>query len=62
MILWVAYDADGLPVAVFDSQYELAEYLGCSTRWVRKMIKAHNPRVAKVWDADEESQATDEKL
>ena len=58
MTLWVVYDSEGIPVAVFDRQVDAAEYMGITDRMVRKLLSSNSPRISKVWvqdDEDEES-------
>lgn len=56
MTLWVVYDSEGLPEAVFDSQIAMAEYLGITTRAVRKLLKNNSPRISKIWVSDDEDE------
>ena len=53
-MLWVAYDEEGLPLGVFDSALELAEFIGVSRFKIYWMIEHEDPRIARIREEDEE--------
>lgn len=56
-MLWVAYDDEGLPIGVFDSAKELAEFLEVTRQMVYLMLDVEDPRIARIrdfYDEDEE--------
>lgn len=55
-MLWVAYDEEGLPIGVFDTAQELAEFLGVTHRMVYTMLKKEDPRIARLRDFYEEDE------
>lgn len=56
MYLWVAYDEEGLPIAVFDTAMELAVFMGVSHWTIYHWLEQENPQIARIRDDEDEDE------
>lgn len=56
MYLWVAYDEEGIPIAVFDTALELAEFFGVTHWTIYYWLKQEAPQIARIRDDKDEDE------
>lgn len=56
MYLWVAYDEEGLPIAVFDTALELANYFEVTHWTIYYWLKHGSPQIARIKDDNDEDE------